>query len=251
MGEEQQGANGSGRGQGSSSDMGSAAGQDELAVQLRDLSLELQEQEDVESTLALILSAAVDTVPGVQHASISSVVGRREVQTLAATGDLPRAVDQAQYETGQGPCLDTLYEQATVRLPDTATEDRWPDFAARAHELGVRSMLSVQLYVRGSDLGALNLHAATPEAFSDESEHVGLLFASHAAIALAGAQSESQLRQALDTRDLIGQAKGVLMERYKINHGQAFQLLVRVSQHNNRKLRDVAQDLTTTGVLQQ
>jgi GAF domain-containing protein len=245
------GSGGAATGKPSANDSGSvsASVQDALAVKLRDLSLMLQDQDDVDATLDALLHAAVDTVPGAGFASISSVEGRREVRTLAATSDVARGVDQAQYDTGQGPCLDSLYERATVRVPDMAGEDRWPDFATRARQLGVGGMLAIQLYVRGNDLGALNLHSEQAGTFDDESEHVGLLFASHAAIALVGAQTEQTLRQGLDTRDLIGQAKGILMERHKLSADQAFRLLVHVSQNTNRKLRDIAEDLTTTGAL--
>jgi hypothetical protein len=110
-------------------------------------------------------------------------------------------------------------------------------------------MLSFQLYVEGDNLGALNLYSRRPNAFDDESEHVGLLFASHAAIAFSDARKVEQLQHGLITRDLIGQAKGILMERFKITSAQAFTLLVRVSQHTNRKLRDVAKELANTGQL--
>ncbi len=127
------------------------------------------------------------------------------------------------------------------------TETRWPLFAQRAAEAGAGSMLSFQLFVEGDDLGALNLYAGTPGSFGDESEHVGLMFAAHAAVAFAGAHKHDQLTQALATRDLIGQARGILMERYKITGDQVFQLLVRVSQDTNRKLRDVADQLVRRG----
>ena len=110
-------------------------------------------------------------------------------------------------------------------------------------------MLSLQLYVEGDDLGALNLYARTPHAFTDESEQVGLLFAAHAAIAYAGVRKETQLAQALVSCDLIGQAKGILMERYKISGERAFLLLTRVSQNSNRKLHDVADELVGHGTI--
>ncbi|WP_219415491.1 GAF and ANTAR domain-containing protein [Pseudonocardia nigra] len=110
-------------------------------------------------------------------------------------------------------------------------------------------MLSFQLYVREEDLGALNLYNARAGGFDDESEHVGLLLAAHAGVALAGAQREQRLRTVVDTRDLIGQAKGILMERHKVDADQAFAMLVRASQNANRKLRDVAEHLTASGEL--
>ena len=119
------------------------------------------------------------------------------------------------------------------------TETRWPRFTRRAFDLGVRSMLSFQLFTDDS-LGALNLFSRESHAFTAESEHVGTLFASHAAIALRGAQQEKQLNETLVTRDLIGQAKGILMERHQIDGHTAFEMLVKASQNSNTKLIDVA-----------
>jgi GAF domain-containing protein len=243
------GARPSGRGKPSTSYTGEAAGWNVLAEQFSALSRTLQNETDVAATLQAIVVAATDTVPGVDYASISAVRKRREVITLAATGELARAVDQAQYDTGQGPCLTSLYDQQTVRLPDMSAEPRWPAFAARAHDLGARSMLAIQLYVTGEDLGALNLHSTRTDAFTDESEQIGLLFAGHAAVAMIGAQEQEQLQTAISTRDLIGQAKGILMERYKIDAQEAFQLLVMASQTTNIKLLTVADHLASTGLL--
>ena len=237
------------RGEPSTSDRGSAAGEDQLARQLSELARELQEKHSLQDTLNGIAQAAVDNVPGAEFAGLTVVKARREVHTAAWTDELVRAADQAQYDTGQGPCLNSVYEEKTVRVVDMRTEQRWPEFAKRAVELGVCSMLSIQLYVTGDNLGALNLYSEAVEAFDDESEHVGLLLAAHAAIAMAGAQQQEQLAQAITTRDLIGQAKGILMERHKITSEEAFTLLIRASQLANTKLRDVAEHLTTTGEL--
>ena len=111
-------------------------------------------------------------------------------------------------------------------------------------------MLSFQLYVERDNLGALNLYSRQPNSFDDDSEHIGLLFASHAAIAFADAEKVRHLVLAVSRRDLIGQAKGILMERFRISADQAFSLLIRVSQDNNRKLFDVAEELTETGYLE-
>ncbi len=189
-------SHGGGRGRPSSSDTGEAAGQDMLAVRMGELARSLQQEGSLQDTLQGIVTAAVDTVPGAQFAGISEVQGRLEINTPALTDELVRASDAAQYETGQGPCLDAIYVEQTVRVSDMASEDRWPEFAKRAAQLGVRSMLSFQLYVVGDNLGALNLYNREPDAFDDESEHVGLLFASHAAVAMAGAQRNEQLNRA-------------------------------------------------------
>lgn len=222
---------------------------DDLVARLSTLARTLEFQDDLDATLHSIVGAAVDTVPGAEHASISVVLRRREVHTPAATGDLPREVDRAQYETGEGPCLDTLFTQTTARVGDLEADERWPDFAKRAADLGIASMLAVRLFVRGDDLGGLNLFSSRVDGFGDESEHVALLFASHAAVAMAGATEQDQLRTALSSRDEIGMAKGMLMERHQLSGDQAFQVLVHVSQESNRRLVDIAQHLVTNGSL--
>jgi transcriptional regulator with GAF, ATPase, and Fis domain len=235
------------QGKPSAQDTGSTQGEDALAVLLSDLARSLEQEDDTEAMLKSVVQGAIALVPGVQAGSISVVTGRRHVNSQAASSDLPARVDELQEAVGEGPCLDAVYEHQTVRVENMATETRWPKFAAAAFAAGAGSMLSFQLYVEGDNLGALNLYSAEPGSFDDESEHVGLLFASHAAVALAGVQKHQQLTQGMATRDLIGQAKGRLMERYDINGERAFALLVRVSQTRNMKLREVAEELALTG----
>jgi transcriptional regulator with GAF, ATPase, and Fis domain len=242
------GNHGSGRGQPSAMDEGTAAGQD-LGQQLSVLARALQAEDDVDQILHEIVQTAIHLVPGVEEGSISVVTGRTSVNSQSASGELPEQVDALQSETGQGPCLDAVFEEQTVRVPDMRTEQRWPEFARRAADLGAASMLSFQLYVEGDNLGALNLYARTPGAFDDESEQIGLLVASHAAVAFADARKLEHVRTAIDTRDLIGQAKGILMERHKITAQQAFRILSRASQSSHRKLHDLAEELTQTGFL--
>jgi GAF domain-containing protein len=236
------------QGQPSTFDTGTAD-VDLLAEGLSALARDLDQQDDPDAMLAAIVAAAVAMIPGVEEGSISVVLARRQVGSQAATGELPAQVDAIQEETQQGPCMDAAYQQQTVRVDNLATEDRWPLFAQRASATGAASMLSLQLYVEGDNLGALNLYARTPNAFTDESEQVGLLFAAHAAIAYAAVRTETQLTHALNSRDVIGQAKGILMERYKISSERAFLLLTRVSQTSNRKLHDVADELVRRGTI--
>ena len=177
------------------------------------------------------------------------VLGRKRVTSRAPSGELARAVDALQDELGQGPCLDAAYEHETVRVTDMAVEERWPRFAERAAALGATGMLSFQLYVEGDDLGALNLYGRTAGAFDDESEHIGLLFAAHAAVAYAAVRQQAGMVRNVATRQLIGQAQGILMERHRITADQAFALLVRASQQRNTKLRDVADALVDSGAL--
>lgn len=222
---------------------------DLLAGQLGELARSLQGRDDTDSLLDDVVAAAVALIPGADEGSISMVVGREQVVSRNPSGELPRVVDQLQADTGEGPCLDAVFTEQTVRVPDMAHEQRWPKFAARAAAAGAASMLTFQLYVEGDNLGALNLYARRPFAFSEESEHVGLLFATHAAIALVGAQRRDDLERGMVTRDLIGQAKGILMERYRVSGPRAFVLLSQASQRSQVKLRDVAEQLSRTGEL--
>jgi GAF domain-containing protein len=227
---------------------GAPAVSGELSEVMEQVARSLQEEHgDVEATLQTLTGTAVGIVPGAEECTITYVTGRRRVEPRAATGDLPQQVDEMQGAVQEGPCLDAVWEHETVRIDDMRTETRWPRFAAEVAALGVLSSLSLQLFVEGDNLGALNLYARQPHAFGEASEDVGLLLAAHAAVAVAGARNEEHLRRAVGSRDLIGQAKGILMERYKITADQAFQVLARVSQQTNRRLTDIADELTRTG----
>ncbi len=204
---------------------------------------------DVEATLQAITHGAAHDIRGADGCGITLVIQQRKVQSRAATGELPYAVDTLQERVGEGPCLEALYQHHTVRIDDISQERRWPQFAAEAARLGVGSMLSFRLFVREDTLGALNLYSGQAHAFGSDSESVGEVFAAHAAVALSGAQTEAHLRAALSSRDLIGQAKGILMERYRVTADQAFAMLVRASSRTNRKVTDLADELCSTGHL--
>ncbi|KGH46534.1 antitermination regulator [Modestobacter caceresii] len=228
----------------------SSGGGGNLGEAMSRVARRLQEEHgDVESTLQAITTAAVATVPNAEECGITYVIGRKKVESRAATGDLPKNIDALQERVGQGPCLDAVWEQEIVRVDDVGADQRWPEFAPQAAALGAGSMLSFQLFVDGDQLGAMNLYAAAPGAFDDECQEIGLMFASHAAVALAGAEHEQNLRVGMANRDVIGQAKGILMERHKLSAEQAFGVLARVSQEMNRKLIDVARELTDTGAV--
>ena len=211
---------------------------------------QLQEQHgDVEATLQAITATAVEVVPHAEECSISYVIGRKKVEPRASTSDLPRSLDALQQRVQQGPCLDAVWEQEIVRVDDLGADARWPEFARQASEMGVGSMMCLRLFVQGDRLGGLNLYASRPGAFDDESQDIGRMFAAHAAVAVAGAEHEENLRSAVSSRDVIGQAKGILMERHKLTADQAFGVLARVSQELNRKLADVAREVSDTGAV--
>ncbi|WP_040337570.1 GAF and ANTAR domain-containing protein [Candidatus Blastococcus massiliensis] len=211
---------------------------------------ELQEEHgDVEATLRSITASAVATVPNAEECSVSYVIGRSLVEPRASTSELAKELDQLQQQLEQGPCLDAIWESRLVLVDDMGSEERWPRFAVQAAARGIGSMVCFQLFVVGDQLGAMNLYTRTPGAFDAESREIGQIFASHAAVALAGAEHEEHLRAGMNSRDLIGQAKGILMERHRLTAQQAFGVLARVSQELNRKLVDVALELTDTGAL--
>jgi GAF domain-containing protein len=237
------------RGQPSAQDAGTTTGLDDLARRLAEAARGLQKQLDPQQLLDRVVSLAVAMVPGADEATITMVRARRHVYSAAATGELARWFDALQNETGQGPCLDAMWKEQTVRVDDLAADPRWPVLGPRAGERGVGSMLCLQLFVHEDTLGALDLLAHEKAAFTDESEHIGLLLASHAAIAVADAQKLEHAGIALVNRDVIGQAKGILMERFKITADEAFDVLAKVSQDTNRKVYAVAEDLTSTGTL--
>jgi GAF domain-containing protein len=219
----------------------------QLGAVMSRVSRQLQEEHgNIEATLQAITATAVRVVPHAEDCSISYVIGRSKVEPRASTSDLPRQVDALQGRIGQGPCLDAVWDAQIVRVDDVAADERWPEFARQAAELGIGSMLCFQLFVTGDRLGACNLFSRTPRAFDDESEEIGLMLAAHAGVALAGAEHESNLRAGMSSRDVIGQAKGILMERHRLTADQAFGVLSRVSQELNRKLVDIAGELTDT-----
>ena len=213
----------------------------ELAQTFADVARALLAEDDVEATLHRITQLAVETIEGCDHAGVSLIEGRK-ISTAAASDDLSRQVDAIQYEVDEGPCLDAIREHESFRIDDLGTEDRWPTFCRRAvEETGVAAMMSYRLFDDEDTMGALNLYSTMPGAFDDEALAVGSVFATHAAVALAGARNDEHMQKALQSRDVIGQAKGILMAQEGVNAKDAFDILRRASQRMNVKLREVAE----------
>lgn len=199
-------------------------------------------------TVSWIVAAAVDTVPGAEYAGVSLLRPDGEIISQAVSHEAVAAIDSAQAKYREGPCVTALWDEHTVAVDDVASSTaRWPQFGPAAVEAGVGSMLSFQLFARQNSLGALNLYASAPHRFGDDSRVLGGLFAMHAASALGQVQHVSQLHEALASRDVIGQAKGILMERFGLDAEQAFAMLVASSQSANMKLLAVARWLTGNG----
>jgi len=198
---------------------------------------------DVEQTLTRV-TAAVHLVDGADYADVM-LREDGEFRSIAPTATVVSDLDRVQMRHHQGPCLEATQVDSVVRSPDLRREHRWPEFCAAAIELGVYSILSFQLYThhRGCGSGALNLLSTRTNAFDVGAETTLAMMATHAAITLIAADKDTQFRSALASRDVIGQAKGIIMERYKLDAGRAFALLIKLSQDSNTPLRSVAQRL--------
>jgi len=184
---------------------------------------------------------AVETIDGAEHCGVT-VVERGQVRTAGASDDIPRRVDQIQYDTAEGPCLDAIRDHQVFETGDIRAEPRWPTFVARAdRETDVRSILCFRLYADEDTMGVLNLYSGRIDAFGHEDRHVASVFAAHAAVALSYARRVGHLEAALDTRDVIATAKGMLMAAGEVSDEEAFDILRRASQRLNVQLRVVAE----------
>jgi GAF domain-containing protein len=215
-----------------------------LAETLGNLAIEMQAQDSGTDTLHSIVNGAARIVPGVRWAGISMIEDGR-VTPKVPSDPIVAKLDDLQTELGDGPSFSALRQQHTVVIDDMCTDERWPRYAREAVELGVQSLLSFRLFVESKNLGALNLYGDEAGAFSDESIEIGTIVAQHAAVAMFGSSAEGQFRTALAGRDIIGQAKGILMHRDNLTGVQAFALLTVASQEANMKLVDVARWLVT------
>lgn len=212
------------------------------AEELAQLAITLHDEPTVDETVDRVLEYAVRAL-GCDYAGVIFVHARSRVETAAATDPLIEKLDLIQLECGEGPDLDVLDGLVGIHVSDTDTETRWPNWAKRVSSFGIRSLISVRLYTSATTVGTLNLYNREPNLFTVEDEQVAHLLARHAAVALAAARTTENLWQAVDARKLIGQAQGILMERYSLNADQAFAVLMRYSQQKNVKLRDVANNL--------
>jgi GAF domain-containing protein len=201
---------------------------------------------ELQPTLEAIASTAVMMLSPARYAALT-VLSHGELIPRASTGETPLLLDRLQQRLGDGPCINAAKHQSVFRIDDTREELRWPEFCAEAARLNVRSMLCVPLWIDERGLGALSLYADQAAAFSDLHERVTVLLATFAALALAEAQRAEQMHDALGNRDVIGQAKGMLMERHAVTADAAFGVLSRVSQAENLKLAEIARRFVQTG----
>jgi transcriptional regulator with GAF, ATPase, and Fis domain len=220
----------------------------ELAQTFAEIAQELEKQPSLEATVDEAVRQAVELMPGCDYAGVSWLQEGQPIETLASTDEIAALLDKAQFELGEGPAVESLWDGETCWIEDMQAETRWPRFTVRAAELGVRSMLSCQLLSPRQTSAALNLYARQTAALDEDSAAIVQVFAAHASIALTHRRTESGLRSAVETRGTIGQAIGILIERHKVSPERAFDLLVRASQRSHVKLRDLATYVVETGV---
>jgi ANTAR domain len=195
-----------------------------------------------DDALTWVTRAAVDALPGVDFASISLFSGDALI-TVGSTDPLALKADSLQYELGEGPCVDAARASAVVESADVHGDSRWPLYGARAGELWVRGQTALAVQASGSTLGALNLYSTRPGLLDRTAVARARGYAVQAAKGMLMQRQVATLSDALQSRRTIGQAIGLVMERYGLDEDRAFQYLVRVSQTSNVKLRQIAREL--------
>jgi len=204
-----------------------------------EVALDLHEQPTTEKTVERITEHA-RTAAGCDDAGIMLVHSRTRIETAASTSPRVSRSHELQLELDEGPCLDALDSGGSFLCTDVQTDERWPAWGPAAAQLGIHSALSVLLETRERRYGSLNLYADRPDAFDGNDLATAMIFARHASVALANAHQEQGLLTAIDARKVIGQAQGILMERFDIEPDRAFDVLRRYSQNHNQKLHAVA-----------
>ena len=222
---------------------------DALTASLRALSQFLLGNQTPRESLLQVARLGESAMDGATATGVT-LLDKGHPKTFVFTDQEAPEVDQLQYDEGTGPCLDSYKRQEIVRVDSNRTDQRWPVFSRRAAEKGILSSLSVPLVVDGRGIGAINFYARTEGAFGPEDEKLGAVFGEQAAVLLANAQAywgaqehSMHLDEAMRSRAVIEQAKGILMARSHLSPDEAFDMLRRVSQRENRKLRDIAVDL--------
>jgi hypothetical protein len=215
----------------------------ELSSLLHDIARHLQITEDLEESLQRLVQVAIEMISGCDLASVTLVDDERLV-TAAATEPVARRLDDLQLQEGEGPCLDAAGPDQWIHTTTLNDDDRWPAFSQRVtEEFGLGSLLACQLARVDRPeqrTGAVNLYSRRPDAFTEADGMIGLLIGAHAGVLVDAAQKQADLRQAVRSRDVIGQAKGILMAHRGISEQEAFDQLVEVSQRFNIKLRELA-----------
>jgi GAF domain-containing protein len=209
------------------------------AAAFAQISEELAREPNTEQTVQRVVELAQTALPSCDYAGFTLSHPDR-LETAAATHPVIAELDEAQHELGQGPCLEAARTSETYLIRQTTTEDRWPQWSARAAAAGIQTVLSVQLTGPDQLHAALNLYSLTVDAYDEDAIITAQIYAAHAGTAIAAANQAENLQTAMQSRHLIGVAQGMLMQRYGIGEQAAFGVLSRQSQESNVKLREVA-----------
>ncbi|OBG96407.1 histidine kinase [Mycobacterium sp. E3251] len=227
-------------------DLSDPSSRHELAMRMAELARDTAAPRSLDQVLTDVTTAAVELIPAADVAGVLLIKGGEDFESFADTHSLAAELDKLQHDFNEGPCHDAALKQTIVRTDDLRNEPRWPSYAPAAVERGVLSSLSFKLYTAERTAGALNLFSYRADVWDTEAETIGTVFAAHAASAIMASRHGQQMQSALSTRDRIGQAKGIIMERYGVDELRAFDLLRRLSQESQVKLIDIAQRVIDT-----
>jgi ANTAR domain/GAF domain len=218
----------------------------DLAVRMAVLARAIAAPRTLEHILADVTAAAVELIPGADVAGILLVKKGGDFESLADTAGVAAQLDKLQHDFGEGPCAEAALQETIVRSDDLRREARWPRYAPAAVQFGVLSGLSFKLYTADRTAGALNLFGFQADVWDTDAETTGAVLAAHAAAAILAGRHAEQMQAALASRDRIGQAKGIIMERYGVDEVRAFDMLRLISQESQIKLADIAQRVIET-----
>jgi len=223
-----------------------ADGVESTHLRIAELVQNLHSRPDTDSDTVLdeLVEHAAVEIPGAQYAGITVTRNAKNIDTPAATHKWPILLDEVQQRHREGPCLTAAWEEKIIHVADLETDDRFPLYRRDALEqTPIRAVMAFQLFIADQTMGALNVYAEQPHAFDQTTKDIGRVFAAHSSVAWNAARREEQFKRALASRDTIGQAKGMIMERYGVNAVQAFDVLRKLSQDSNVPLVQVASEL--------
>lgn len=218
----------------------------DLAVRMAELARIVAAPRRAEDILTEVSAAAVELIEGVDTAGILLIKKGGQFESLGGTDELPHELDGLQHTLKEGPCIEAALDDVMVRTNDFRHENRWPAYSAAAKKLGVLSGMSFRLYTHERTAGALNLFGYQPTEWDVERQTIGMVLAAHAAAALMANRHSENLQSAVASRDRIGQAKGIIMERYDVDDVRAFDMLRRLSQESNTSVVEIAQRVIDT-----
>jgi ANTAR domain/GAF domain len=218
----------------------------EISLRIGEMVRELEQRpaSDLTGLLEELTAGAARFVPGAQYAGLSLISPKGHIETPAYTHKYPVMLDDIQRRCHEGPWISAAWEQRVIRIDDLSAEQRWPRYRRDAiSATPIRSILSLQLFALPKRMGALNLYAESTGVFDEDSVELGLIFATDTALIYDIVRRDEQFKRALASRDIIGQAKGVIMERFNIDAAQAFELLKGLSQTSNAPVAEIARRL--------